>query len=264
MSIEPHSHGYFEILYTIEDGFFLDLSHGITKEMTTLDVCLLPPATYHCTRQRSIQSKKLALRFHYSKAGKTDNSSSLYQIFDTVISSCKEPLFLSNEPDIFNLLNNLRQEMLFIDKATKEYTEALLNQFYILLMRKINKYVLRPSQTSDNDIISHSEKRRIWIEDYFHQYYPLSITEEHMAEKIGLSKRQLSRVLREIYRKSFREILIEERLNRASQLLLTTEQSVEEISSAVGYTSVSGFYSAFKNKFGQTAGKYRKNIKWNT
>jgi AraC-like DNA-binding protein len=64
--------------------------------------------------------------------------------------------------------------------------------------------------------------------------------------------------MRRIYGKSFRQVLTEERLNRAAQMLLSSDRSVEAIAAEVGYTSLSGFYSAFRAFFGTTAGQYRK------
>ena len=73
-----------------------------------------------------------------------------------------------------------------------------------------------------------------------------------------ISKRQLSRVLRQLYGTSFRKLLIDVRMSRAVQLLDTTELPAEEIAAQVGYHSVSGFYDAFRKKYGMPVGSYRK------
>lgn len=46
--------------------------------------------------------------------------------------------------------------------------------------------------------------------------------------------------------KSFSEILLEQRMERAAALLKGTELSVEEIAVMVGYSNTSNFYKAFK------------------
>jgi AraC-like DNA-binding protein len=152
----------------------------------------------------------------------------------------------------------LRDEIRAPGIGTKEYIESVLSRLYLLLMRKLCERDERSDEKSQIKNGDEQEKRRLQSEEYFQEYYMQSITEDHMAERMCLSRRQLSRVLREIYGKSFRQLLIEERLNRAAQLLLTTDQSVEAIALAVGYTSLSGFYSAFRQSFGISAGQYRK------
>ena len=159
-----------------------------------------------------------------------------------------------------NLIHQLRREILNPGRATKEYTEVLLNQLYLVLTRRLEDRLGTDATVAQADGEDDREHRRVWIEEYFQQYYGSGITEEHMAQRMCLSKRQLSRVLREIYGKSFRQLLIECRLNRAAQLLLSTERSVEAIAFEVGYTSLSGFYSAFRQTFGVSAVKYRKNM----
>ena len=198
MSPELHCHGYFEILYAIEDGFYLDTSDGAADMIDPSVICLVPPGIYHGTRPRCLSSKKLALRFRYFKIGKDGITPSLYRSFHERISSCRSVAYFSAEPDLINVLNSLRQEITTQGDATLQYTEAILNQFYLLLMRKICKLNQGIERTDPDVGISDREKRRIQIEDYFHQYYADNITEEHMADAIGLSKRQLSRVLKDI------------------------------------------------------------------
>lgn len=260
MSPELHCHGYYEVLCSMEDSFFLDMADGVIKEMKKGEFCLLPPGTYHGNRPCSEHSKKLAFRFRYTKNGKLDDETSLYQLFHAAMSSCCDPVFFAKEDDLMAVIDFLQQELNTEENPIKEYTEALLHQFYLLLMRKIYKYMSDSVDNPKSGVANDKDLRRILIEDYFLNYYSENITEDHMAEQIRLSRRQLSRVLREIYGKSFRELLIEERLHHAAQLLIDTNMPIDKICDAVGYTSLSGFYSAFKLKFGTTAGKYRKKM----
>ena len=82
-----------------------------------------------------------------------------------------------------------------------------------------------------------------------------------MAREIGLSKRQLSRVLRQIYNMSFREKLVDTRLHHAAKLLTRTDIPIEKIGYMIGYNTPSGFYTAFKKRFGVSGGEYRCEFK---
>ena len=81
---------------------------------------------------------------------------------------------------------------------------------------------------------------------------------EELAKELHLSRSQLNRFLKEQYGMSFREKLLQTRMDRASWLLRHTEKPVEEIAGEVGYRSESAFFQVFRKIFGQTPEKYRK------
>ena len=136
--------------------------------------------------------------------------------------------------------------------------ETLFTQFYIQLIRMFRdqkKAETPQAATSGGAIVQ--DTRRVKIENYLLFRYQDNITEEDLAAEMNLSKRQLSRVLQLTYGKSFRQLLIETRMHRAAQLLQEGGHSIEEIAYLTGYTSLSGFYSAFHKYFGVPVGKYR-------
>lgn len=260
MSPQLHAHSYYELLFSIEDGFLLDFSEmGEGMTLCVGELCLVPPGIYHGTRPRTEHSKKLALRFRYfrleEERGRTRES--LYEIFHQAMLSYRKAERMKGDGELWTLFETLSRELFSPTVGSDEYVRVLLGQLFLLLIRRVsqgNKELdLSPEIPMDE-----RESRQIRAEEYFQENFDQPITEEHMAKWFNLSKRQLSRVLQNIYGKSFRQLLIEERLNRAAQMLLTTDQSVEEIASAVGYTSLSGFYSAFRQKFGISVGQYRK------
>ena len=62
-----------------------------------------------------------------------------------------------------------------------------------------------------------------------------------------------------MFGKPFRLLLQEYRLKAAEELLRSSRLSVEEIIRAVGYENSSYFYRAFREVYGETPHKYRKN-----
>ncbi len=260
MSPELHAHSYYEILFSTQGGFFVDLSDGTVIDVSMGDLCLIPPGQYHGTRAVSEDTKKLALRFHYVKGTDSRGKESVWELFHRAMSACDRAILITQSGDMRDLLALLQREILSHGPVAREYTQALLSQFYILLLRRWQKFCESCVEDEKPDAWREREQRRLLVEEYFQEFYAHPITEEHLAERMNLSKRQVSRVLREIYGKSFRQLLIDERLNRAVQLLMSSEQTVDEIAASVGYTSVSGFYSAFRQRFGVSAGRYRRDI----
>lgn len=61
--------------------------------------------------------------------------------------------------------------------------------------------------------------------------------------------------------KTFSQILLEKRMDRAAILLQNTTLSIEEAASLIGYSDHSNFYKAFKDYFGMTPRDYLTNKK---
>lgn len=259
MSPELHSHSYYELLFPADGGFGIELTQREQKRVDKGFFCLIPPGIYHGTYPTSEHSKKLAIRFRYDRIAETEGKVSVYERFHQALSSCREISLFSAGERMNALFFLLQAELGSVQVASGEYLEAIMTQLYICMLRSMGEQQeVALGKERETPICDDRDQRRIRFEEYFQQHFHEEITEEHMAKEMNLSKRQISRVIREIYGKSFRQILIEERLNRAAQLLVTTERSVEEIAISVGYASLSGFYSAFQQKFGVSAGRYRR------
>ena len=83
------------------------------------------------------------------------------------------------------------------------------------------------------------------------------ISVEDLAADMNLSRVQLYRKVKSITDSSPVELLRNARLNRAYQLLLTTDMSVSEVAYAVGFTSPSYFTKCFKDEYGKVPGEAR-------
>lgn len=80
----------------------------------------------------------------------------------------------------------------------------------------------------------------------------------HLSEVVGLSLHDASRIINLHSGKNFNQFINDFRVERAQELLLTTELSVKEICFVSGFNSKVTFYSAFKSKTNQTPVEYRK------
>ena len=76
------------------------------------------------------------------------------------------------------------------------------------------------------------------------------ITVDDLAEAMNLSRVQLYRKVKAISGSSPNELLRTACLNRAYQLLLTTDKNISEVAYEVGFTAPSYFTKCFKDEFG--------------
>ena len=84
------------------------------------------------------------------------------------------------------------------------------------------------------------------------------LKQKHLSEYLHCSQRQLIRKMQALYGVSFRQKLIESRMDLARYLLRSTEASVNEISTKVGYADNAAFFRAFRQHTGKTPAQYRK------
>ncbi|MTI44419.1 AraC family transcriptional regulator with amidase-like domain [Roseibium hamelinense] len=86
---------------------------------------------------------------------------------------------------------------------------------------------------------------------------PFYLPSSEIARKIGISTRQLERLFQKHLRVSPKKFAIHQKLERARNLLLQTEQSISEISLACGYDSPSHFIRIYQKRFGVTPNNHR-------
>lgn len=103
------------------------------------------------------------------------------------------------------------------------------------------------------------QTRLIFVERYLRENFQTDISLETLAEKAGVSARQLNRIFEKNYGTTFYKYLTELRIDEAKRLLSQKPMpSVEEVAYAVGYSTYTGFHNAFKKETGMLPGEYRR------
>jgi AraC-like DNA-binding protein len=78
-----------------------------------------------------------------------------------------------------------------------------------------------------------------------------------LAERVGLSERQVARLFRRTLGTSFSAYVTQLRIERAKKLLATSARSVTEIGLETGWQSLSHFNTVFRRRVGATPSAYR-------
>jgi len=81
------------------------------------------------------------------------------------------------------------------------------------------------------------------------RHYAKDISDATMADKLGLSTSHFRALFRQATGQPFHRYLIAVRLEKAKQLLVEQEMSVNEIATAVGFATLSHFSRAFSQRF---------------
>lgn len=103
------------------------------------------------------------------------------------------------------------------------------------------------------------------ILDYLEQnYHNPNLTLYIVAEHVGRPEKYISQIFKEQTGEYIAEYIEKIRIKKASELLITTDITIEEISLDVGYNSPHSFRRAFKRVFNVTPNMYRKTVNQRT
>lgn len=94
--------------------------------------------------------------------------------------------------------------------------------------------------------------------DYVQQNLASKITVEDVSKLCGMSKSHFSRTFKKEHGVTFQEFLIQQRMNKAVDLLKNSDFLVTQIALAVGYCELSNFTSAFQRLIGIRPSSFRK------
>ena len=83
-----------------------------------------------------------------------------------------------------------------------------------------------------------------------------SLTE--LGERLYLSIPYLSKIVKEYFGKSFKELVVDERMTRAKELFEKTDMPIGDIIRSIGYENESYFHREFKKRFSATPLAIRK------
>lgn len=186
--------------------------------------------------------------------------------------------FFPDEAQLFQLLPRQGGFLLFsADRAVKDlcsaifveikqedglfHKELLANQFAQLMLRILR--TIKETSPDSRTTISHPKQLEDMtiIDRFFVNTPPKLRSKENLAQLLHCSERQVLRKIRTLYGVSFQKKQMLSRIDTAQHLLRTTDQSVDEICEAVGYSDPAAFYKAFKLLANTTPIKYRKNTK---
>lgn len=93
---------------------------------------------------------------------------------------------------------------------------------------------------------------------YIQQHVEEEISRESIADYVGLNPAYLSRLFKKETEQNLIDFLISVKMNRARELLDTTDMTVSSVAQQVGYSNFSHFTKMFRKQFDVNPQEYRK------
>ena len=240
-----HKHTYYE-LHIIESGSMTMQLENTTHTLKQGVLCLVCPGTAHTPLSDTKKVSRFCLNFELLR----DPAPLSEHIADR---SRQSGFFLAECQKLLPIVHQLRGSECSHPLFSEELTRQLLSQMMVQLVRSITPAPTEGSAPAGNL----SDLRTVHIDQYFNNRFYFSDGEEILAKELGVSRRQLNRIIQSIYGKSYREKLLEVRTEVACELLLGN-LSIQDISERMGYSTCSNFSAFFKSTMGITPLEYRK------
>ena len=134
--------------------------------------------------------------------------------------------------------------------------QALLAGSYLFAFLTRLAYLQLPEKKDSAD--SDSDVGRIYkIDQIIQQHYKEALSLSDIAKELHLSERQLSRIIEKYYGCSYRDLIVNLRMQEAA-VLLAKGVGVKDTAYRVGYESVRAFQNAFVKYYGKTPGSLHK------
>ncbi|WP_085908622.1 AraC family transcriptional regulator [Kiloniella majae] len=182
-----------------------------------------------------------------------------YRGITGLLNLIQTPLIAQLEPGdrVRNAMDEMLLELANPTVGTRALARSLLEQCVIMLLRR---HHLEGHKSVE--WLRGAEDQQMWDALQYILNKPQSHhTVESLADKVGMSRASFAEKFKKIYGTSPIELLRSVRLQRAAELLASTDFPIKVIASKVGYQSRSYFTRAFETEFGKAPDTYRKTIK---
>lgn len=147
---------------------------------------------------------------------------------------------------LLNISSDIKTNELFIESKMLELIAILLET------EQCDYY--------SNITVTKSDREKIYfIHECIMSDISVCLTHNQLARMASTNEFVLKKGFREIFGKPLYQYLLQKRMEKAMELLLTTQLQVSEISILVGYEDASAFTRAFKRVFGLLPVMVRKN-----
>lgn len=155
--------------------------------------------------------------------------------------------------DLFQILDQLPEHL--------QGDYCRLKMLELLYLLHTGMHVTKKATEEDHYYDSYQVQAVERIHDYLAEHLDEHLTIPQLAADFNLSGTILKSCFRQLYGRSVHQYFLERRLDRAAELLATTDRSVIEIAASVGYSSTSQFGIMFKSRYKMTPTQYRKAAK---
>jgi AraC-like DNA-binding protein/mannose-6-phosphate isomerase-like protein (cupin superfamily) len=247
-----HSHNFLELNYMLS-GTVKQIINGNEEILHTGDILLMDKNAVHFVNAPGVNDLLINLMFPVKNLDFESLSSIMHKnhyVFNFLLENitCKKHstyiIFRSSKHVVIKqLLNQIIDKYYSSSPFANEIIRLHISILFMELLENVHFEVHgnRYQQTKNNQVFE--------ILSIIHQDFR-TITLSQLAKQLNYNKNYLSNLIKNKTGKSFKELQIKERLERAKLLIENTDLTIEEIIYEVGWLNKSHFYRKYKEVYG--------------
>lgn len=247
---ESHYHPFYEIYYLLSGQCRVFVSHSI-YQLFPGDLVLIPPGILHkMLYETNLPAERITLSFspEYVKTYKDICGDTSWQ---HIFSRTRLTLPTALRAEFLRLGEQLKLETSALDAYSAIETKCLFYQLLTLIGR-CQDNTQQPQRLDEAQTAIQESARFIF------EHYEDAVTLADAALIAHMSPAYFSKKFKESTGFGFKEYLIHIRLQKAAQLLRTTDASITEIAGLCGFTDGNYFGDVFRKNYGCSPRSYRK------
>lgn len=222
-----------------------------TLTVSAGDIMIVAPGVYHAGRANDGPFERFTITF---SAPDSALAPALQEAIDPYV-------HMEAPQEICELCRAIMSEYENEDAYRDDVLQCRLGLLLVYLLRQLSALKKRAEETGRGAIgnVSKDKTGMMTTIEYFFSHRMASYgMMQDLARRLRISKRQLCRLIPELYGMTFREKLLDTRMDYAAWMLRTTPKVISEICKQVGYTSESTFYTKFRQHYGMSPAQYRR------
>ena len=255
-SDQLHTHTHAELFACTEGAIHLQLQGGIVI-LHAGDIAIVPPGLLHYMISNPERASWIVIDFLCTARRRTGCADLMRHL--SVFFRTEHLLVVRDQPHLCAELSRIAEHTDTTWPALRFC--ALLAELCTLPQQRIKEEHFDSTLPTLSPIDKSKDLDRIArLGHLVSVYYFMSdLTLARAAELLFVSTRQLERITRQEYGKSFGRLLCETRLRTALAMLTDTSLPIGRIATSVGFPSRAAFCRAFTAKYGETPTEYRQN-----
>lgn len=253
-----HRHNYVEMVYMCSGEQTHIINDGVVVNLCAGELLLLNQHAFHQTKitgYDDIAVNFIVLPAFFESVIEmigSENKLSEFIVEGLVGDGRNISYMHFNVADVLpvqNLLENLIWSIVSREPNRRNINQFTMGLLFLQLLNYTDRLISNEPQKLTNTIVMSALRE---IEENY-----MNASLSRVARQCNVTAAYVSRIVKEYCGKTFKELLMEKRLSRASALLIKTTLTIADIVLLVGYENTSYFYKIFTAKYGMSPKKWR-------
>ena len=249
-----HEHDHFELVYLKRGNADFETSEE-TVSLSPHNIIIIKPHQPHKFTVNSAACEFFVLSFTVDIS--ENLPSDIAELAD-IINELQQRPHMVLTPGPKNAVLNALKRIVWARQNREKWDDFLAYLLLLEMLVYLSREILSSSGFSGEKGINDAMMR---ARDYITENYQRHISLGELAAHVYLSESYLSHCYKARFGISPKNFILQVRINRAKELLASTDMKINDIALKVGFLSQQRFNDAFKRLENLTPLKYRKNSK---